>query len=266
MLGGGGANNAQPAAKSHASPGQLCVDTAPRAAAGAVGAPPHEGDAPTTQQLLSQGSDTDSTLTKQPPTLAALITHAGWLVPPATQAYEFGMDSDDGSDFAISFDGSSWDVVASWCVCGACTRGWPLSLCCRCCCLCVCVLPAARVFAVDGLSARAPPGARPLPPPSLSHTHCCTQKKRIRYGLHGSGGPAGSFGTRNLVAGTRYPIRIRFHEHGGGQVVQLYWRAPGGTWGQVPWNYFYAVPTNPPTYSSVRTLGYPEPRILSATG
>ena len=175
--GGGPPNNAQPAAKSHASPGQLCVDTAPRAAAGAVGAPPHEGDAPTTQQLLSQGSDTDSTLTKQPPTLAALITHAGWLVPPATQAYEFGMDSDDGSDFAISFDGSSWDVVASWCVCGACTRGWPLSLCCRCCCLCVCVLPAARVFAVDGLSARAPPGARPLPPP-LSLTHALLHTKK----------------------------------------------------------------------------------------
>ena len=57
------------------------------------------------------------------------ITHTGWLVPPTTQAYEFGLDSDDGSDFAISFNKMSWDVAASWCACGACKRGWPLSLC-----------------------------------------------------------------------------------------------------------------------------------------
>lgn len=41
------------------------------------------------------------------------VVNAGWFEAPATQAYEFGLDSDDGSDFAVSFDGASWDIVAS---------------------------------------------------------------------------------------------------------------------------------------------------------
>ena len=63
-----------------------------------------------------------------------------------------------------------------------------------------------------------------------------------------------------------YPIRIRMHENLGVQAIQLYWRAPGGVWAKVPFSAFYSVPTNPPTYASVRTQGYPEPRSLSATG
>ena len=81
-----------------------------------------------------------------------------------------------------------------------------------------------------------------------------------------AGGPTGSFGTRSLVAGTRYPVRIRMHEHGGGELVQPYWRAMGDAWSQVPWSAFWAVPSNPPSYASVRSLGYPEPRNLAATG
>ena len=81
-----------------------------------------------------------------------------------------------------------------------------------------------------------------------------------------AGAPTGVFGTRSLTAGSMYPIRIRMHENLGVQAIQLYWRAPGGAWAKVPFSAFYSVPTNPPTYASVRTQGYPEPRILSATG
>ena len=63
-----------------------------------------------------------------------------------------------------------------------------------------------------------------------------------------------------------YPIRIRMHENLGVQAIQLYWRAPGGTWAKVPFSAFYAVPVDPPTYASVRTLGYPEPRVVPTPG
>ena len=40
----------------------------------------------------------------------------GWIEAPTTGAYEFGLDSDDGSDFAMSLNGVSFEIVASWCV------------------------------------------------------------------------------------------------------------------------------------------------------
>jgi hypothetical protein len=96
-----------------------------------------------------------------------------------------------------------------------------------------------------------------------------TQKKTIarRYGLHAANGnaSAGTFGARSLVAGARHPIRIRMYDHTSAQVVQLYWRAAsGGAWTPVPFSAFWAVPVDPPTYASVRTLGYPEPRAIVA--
>ena len=98
-----------------------------------------------------------------------------------------------------------------------------------------------------------------------THTHTHAHTNTSRYGLHGQAPnpPSGTTGIRNLVAGTRYPIRIRFFDYTGTQLLQLYWRQ-GGTsnaWTPVPFSAFYAVPTNPPTYASVRTLGYPEPRV-----
>lgn len=87
-----------------------------------------------------------------------------------------------------------------------------------------------------------------------------------RYGLLAANGNAsGTFGARSLVAGARYPIRIRMYDHTSAQVVQLYWRAAsGGAWTPVPFSAFWAVPVDPPTYASVRTLGYPEPRAIVA--
>lgn len=110
--------------------------------------------------------------------------------------------------------------------------------------------------------------------PPHSHTHTHKKNNTNRYGLHAAeGATAGAwwpgrnsvFGTRSLVAGTLYPIRLRMSENYGAQLVALYWRAPGGTWDQVPWSAFSTHPANPPSYASVRTLGYPEPRNLAAT-
>lgn len=121
--------------------------------------------------------------------------------------------------------------------------------------------------------ARPTPGARSFLAPNQTKTQHTpptqntTQKNTtIRYALHPiANAPSGTFGTRSLTAGALYPIRMGVAENLGVQALHLYWRAaPGGTWGKVPFSAFYSVP-NTPTYASVRTQGYPEPRVAPAT-
>jgi hypothetical protein len=55
---------------------------------------------------------TPSQHTNRPQTNA--VGNAGWLEAPTTGTFEYGLDSDDGSDFAMSFNGATWDNVAHW--------------------------------------------------------------------------------------------------------------------------------------------------------
>jgi hypothetical protein len=62
-------------------------------------------------------------------------------------------------------------------------------------------------------------------------------------------------GTRNLTAHFPYPIRIRFHEQGGGEALNLFWIPPGaGGYSAIPMSVFRSATT-------VLAEGFPNPVV-----
>ena len=62
-------------------------------------------------------------------------------------------------------------------------------------------------------------------------------------------------GTRNLTAFVPYPIRIRFHEQGGGEALNLFWIPPGASvYAAVPFSVFRSATT-------VLAEGFPNPAV-----
>jgi len=66
----------------------------------------------------------------------------------------------------------------------------------------------------------------------------------------------------NLIAGSYYPIRVRFHENYGGQALILEWKTPSvSSWAPVPFSVFSANPSPTGVLSReiVTQNGYPDP-------
>ena len=75
------------------------------------------------------------------------------------------------------------------------------------------------------------------------------------YGYKPPEGSPPAPGTRNLTAFVPYPIRIRFHEQGGGEALSLFWIPPGaGGYTSVPMSVFRSATT-------VLAEGFPNPAV-----
>lgn len=66
-----------------------------------------------------------------------------------------------------------------------------------------------------------------------------------------------SSGTQYLQANTLYPIRIRFHEQGGGQALNVFWIPPNNTsFTRIPFSVFRSAPDK-----NIRGNNYPNPAV-----
>jgi hypothetical protein len=75
------------------------------------------------------------------------------------------------------------------------------------------------------------------------------------YGYKPTEGSPPAPGTRNLTAFQPYPIRIRFHEQGGGEALNFFWIPPGaGSYSVVPMSVFRSATT-------VLAEGFPNPAV-----